>query len=604
MCGIAGMSLRDGTADRQRLEQLCAALAHRGPDGTGYHVAAGVGLAHSRLSIIDLEGGFQPLYNEDRSLAVVCNGEIYNYVELRSELERLGHRFATGSDSETLLHAYEAWGTACLERLHGMFAFALHDSRKRELFIARDRLGIKPLFLLDTPQGVFFASELKALLAHVPGRPTVNPAALLEYLENQYTSGRDAIVAGVSRLHAGEAAILRDGRVASQWMYYQVPVHATSGEREDQLIERFDALMHEVMREHVRSDVPFGLFLSGGVDSSLLAALLHMHGGEQLRSFSVGFEGTGEGSELAEARNIARRFDTRHTELLISPADLLARLPHTVWSADDLLADPACLPTSMLAERAGRELKVVFSGEGGDEVFAGYARYRASYWKRLLRRLRRPRLGGMRASGQAAGYERWLFGDALRALHDRWQQPQADAWAAFSAAASPLRRMQAVDLATWLPDDLLVKCDRMLMGFGVEGRVPYLDHRVVEFGLALDDAAKVGRNVGKRFLRRWGERYVPDGHLWLRKKGFTVPIAQCLTPAVVEKLRTLLPGHPAIRDWFDPAGVRRLLQRVPGSSADARMAWSLMQFAIWSNLFIDGSGRMPALDTKDLASAL
>jgi asparagine synthase (glutamine-hydrolysing) len=597
------MFLRAGSARADQLHALSTALAHRGPDGSGTFTSGNAGLAHARLSIIDLAGGFQPLYNEDRSLALVCNGEIYNYVELRRELEQLGHNFATGSDSETILHAYEAWGVACLDRLHGMFAFALYDCVRRELFLARDRFGIKPLFLLESDDGLIFASEIKALLPYLQGRPAVHPPALLEYFQNQYVSGRETIVAGITRLLAGEAALVRDARVASRWTWYRVPAHVQSRERDDVLLERFDALMLDVMREHMRSDVPFGLFLSGGVDSSLLAALLQKLGVQQLRTFSVGFAGAGDG-ELPAARAIAQRFDTQHTELVVTPRDLLGRLPYATWSADDLLADTACLPTSMLAERAGRELKVVFSGEGGDEVFAGYARYRASAWKRFLRRLRRPRLGGMRAAGLAQPCERWLFGDALRDLSERWQDPQAQAWASFNAAASNLRRMQATDIATWLADDLLVKCDRMLMGFALEGRVPYLDHRVVELGLALADGAKVNRKLGKLFLRRWGERYVPDGHLWARKKGFTVPVGQCLVPEVLAQLETALPQHPAVREWLRPDGVRRLLARVPRSGEDARLAWSVLQFAVWHDLFVDGQGSRPAPDTPDLLARL
>jgi asparagine synthase (glutamine-hydrolysing) len=603
MCGIAGLYLREGRASTAALHALAAALAHRGPDGSGTFASGNAGLAHARLSIIDLAGGFQPLYNEDRTLALVCNGEIYNYVELRRELEQLGHAFATGSDSETILHAYEAWGVACLDRLHGMFAFALYDANRRELFLARDRFGIKPLFLLESAEGLVFASEMKALLAHLEGRPSVHASALLEYFENQYVSGRETIIQGITRLLPGEAAIVREGRIASRWTWYRVPAHLQSSEREEVLLERFDALMQDVMREHMRSDVPFGLFLSGGVDSSLLAALLQNLGVTQLRTFSVGFAGAGDG-ELPAARAIAQRFNTRHTELIVTPPDLLGRLPYAMWSADDLLNDTACLPTSMLAERAGSELKVVFSGEGGDEVFAGYARYRASAWKRWVRRLRRPRLGGMRAAGQAEGYERQLFGEALRGLGDRWQEPQAQAWASFSAAGSDLRRMQAADLVTWLPDDLLVKCDRMLMGFALEGRVPYLDHRIVELGLALSDRAKISGKLGKLFLRRWGERYIPDGHLWARKKGFTVPVAQCLVPQVVAKLEAALPRHPAVREWLRPDGVRHLLARLPGDAGAVRMTWSVLQFCVWHDIFVDGSATKPAADTPDVLASL
>jgi len=603
MCGIAGIHAKNGTIDRSLLERLGRALSHRGPDGHGEFVAENTGLAHTRLSIIDLAGGAQPLHNEDATTALVCNGEIYNYVELRRELEALGHRFSTGSDSETLIHAYEAWGPSFLNRLHGMFAFALYDSNTKELLIARDRMGIKPLFLLQTDEAFYFASELKPLLAALPGKPKVNPSALLEFLQNQFISGSHTLMEGMSRVHPGEAIVFRDGRLLKRWIYYRLPVGQRSVASSRELIEQFDALMNDVMREHVRSDVPFGLFLSGGVDSSLLAMLLQKHASRRLRTFSVGFAADGVANELEAALAISKQFDTEHTALTIAPADLLARLPFSIWAADELLGDSACLPTSMLAERAGKELKVVFSGEGGDEVFAGYARYRASFIKRLSRRLRAPRLGGMRASGQWAGAEP-LLGERLRQLDDVWQLPQAEAWQSFADAATALQRMQAVDLVTWLPDDLLVKCDRMLMSFAVEGRVPYLDHRVVEFGLALSDARKVDSRFGKLFLREWGQRTIASERMWSRKKGFTVPIQRCLIPPVLAKLATLLPLHPAIREWFAPQRVFELLMSASEATPRARIAWSLLQFAIWHNIFIDGTAARPDTEVSDLASVL
>lgn len=603
MCGIAGRSLREPENDTGAMRELGATLAHRGPDGHGDFTWKYGGLAHTRLSIIDLASGAQPLHNETKDIVLVCNGEIYNFVELRAELEALGHVFATNSDSETIIHAYEAWGTECLNRLHGMFAFALYDCRTEELLLARDRFGIKPLFLSSGAYGVHFASEQKALLPTLVGKAEVEPEALLQFLQSQYSSGRKTMIKGIWRLLPGEAIVLKRGQIVRQWRYYEVPLGQLDRSSKGELFERFDSLMEIVMREHMRSDVPFGLFLSGGIDSAVLAMMLQKMGSVRLRTFSVGFSSTEAHSELELARHIATRFDTEHTALTVTPAQLLARLPYSIWAADDLLGDTACLPTSLLAERAGSALKVVFSGEGGDEVFAGYARYRASGWKRFWRRMRSPGLGGMRSGGQAVGYEN-LFGDALSGCADAWALPQSEAWDAATAAHGDVQRMQAVDLATWLPDDLLVKGDRMLMSFALEGRVPYLDHRVVEFGMSLPDELKVNRRFGKLFLRAWGERSLPKDHMWQRKKGFTVPVLSCLTSTVLAKLNASLPAHPAIRYWFSAERVRALLKRVSAGGDGGRMIWALMQFAIWHNIFIDGNCTRPDVDTRDLADVL
>ncbi|MBK8537882.1 MAG: asparagine synthase (glutamine-hydrolyzing) [Candidatus Competibacteraceae bacterium] len=298
MCGIAGYYLKTPEADRRRLEEMARRLAHRGPDGQGFHTAGRVGLAHTRLSIIDLAGGAQPLYSEDHRLCLVANGAIYNYLELRRELENLGHRFATHSGCETILHAYEAWGEAALDRLQGMFAFALHDTEREELLLVRDRLGIKPLYFTIGVEGLGFASELKALLPLI-GRPEVDPAGLAQYLQHNFTCAPHTLLAGVSKLRPGELAKMGPDGVLYQRRYWSPLQTARLDLTLDEALERFDALIAQVISIHLRSDVPFGLFLSGGVDSSLLAALISRQIGEPLRTFSVGFPEASVHNELA-----------------------------------------------------------------------------------------------------------------------------------------------------------------------------------------------------------------------------------------------------------------------------------------------------------------
>ncbi len=599
MCGIGGIYLNRGEAQDATLTAIAQRLAHRGPDGSGQWREQRVGLVHARLAIIDLSGGQQPLTNENGNLVLVANGEIYNYIELRQELEALGHRFATHSDCETILHAYEAWGENFIERLHGMFAFALYDRSSGILLLARDRLGIKPLFVCERPDGFYFSSEIKGLLP-ITGKPEVAPAALAQYLQSNYSTGRATLFQGVERLLPGEMVTVDAAGAITRrryWSPYQIqPANISLPDA----LERYDALMRDVMREHMRTDVPFGLFLSGGVDSSVLLALLARESQTPIRTLSVGFPDSGVRNELAVAATTAARFSANHSALQLDKNSLLPRLPHCIWAADELMADYASLPLSALAERAGEELKVVFSGEGGDEVFAGYGRYRPHPLKALLGWLRAPDTGGYRSKGQFSGQPPNLFSPELHAALPRWHEPFSDAWRAAPLRWSRLQRMQATDMETWLPDDLLVKADRILMAWGVEGRVPFLDHRVVEFGLALPDGLKIDRTNGKRFLKQWAEQFLPREQLWGKKSGFTVPVREWLSGDLLDQLETRLPENTGIRRWFNPDQVRALIQRQRSNGRHSAALWALLQFAIWHTLFIDGDGSRPPASTNIL----
>ena len=593
MCGIAGV-VSSTPVEAALLDGMARRLAHRGPDGQGRHVADNVGLLHTRLAIIDPEGGAQPLYNEDRRPALVANGEIYNYRELRAELETLGHRFATHSDCETLLHAYEAWGMQFVERLQGMFAFALHDSRRGEVILARDRLGIKPLYYCHDSRGLAFASEIKALLPWL-GKPEVDPVGLAQFLQSNFTSAPQTLMRGVNKLPPGHMARIDTRARKLELNAYWSPLAAAPLDLKlDDALDRFDALMKNVMDIHMRADVPLGLFLSGGVDSSLLAALLAQRMNAPLRTFSVGFPGSSVHNELDAARRVAEQFHTRHSVFEVSADDMLNCLPRSVWAADDLTADYANLPVSMLAERAGTELKVVFSGEGGDEVFAGYGRYRAPWIRQAFAALRAPGSGGFRTRAIFDRTRPGLFSPQLAEAMDGWRRPFQDAWQRTPKQWTRLQRMQYVDMETWLPDDLLVKADRMLMAWGIEGRVPFLDHRVVEFGLALPDAYKIEGRTGKRFLRLWGERYLPRDHLWARKKGFTVPVNDWLRGERLQTLLKVLPEAGGVRAWFDPAEIRKLLLAQQQGAKHSTALWTLLNFAIWHRIHIESGGEKPA----------
>ncbi len=595
MCGIAGLASARALPDDSKLDAMLARLAHRGPDGRGRHVEAGVALLHTRLSIIDLEGGSQPLLAESGDLVLVANGEIYNHVELRRALEARGHRFATGSDCETILHAYAEHGEAhFLDHIEGMFAFALFDRRRGRLLLARDRLGMKPLFLAPAAGGLAFASEIKALLPVLEGPRRVEPFALLQYLQNQNSTGRETLFAGVERLLPGELVAIEKGQVVERRRYWSPLDVAPREIGFEEACEQFDGLMEQVIRQHMRSDVPFGLFLSGGVDSTTLLGLLARYKEEPIRTFSVGFPGSSVGDELETARTLARHFGSRHTVLRPEGEAMLERLPHTVWAADELMRDFANLPTSLLAQEAGRELKVVFSGEGGDEAFAGYGRYRTGRIERGLKALIAPGTGGFRTGGNFRGrLPRRLFGDALLQLDRSWRQPLIEAWRQTPAHWSDLQRMQYLDLVTALPDNLLVKADRMLMAFSLEGRLPFVDHRVVEFGLALPDRLKIEGRQGKLFLKRWAARFIPEEHLWKKKRGFRVPVGQWLRGEYLARVAGVLERSPAIARWFRPEGVAQLVERQRRKGDVTRNLFALFQFALWHRMFIEGEGEMP-----------
>jgi asparagine synthase (glutamine-hydrolysing) len=598
MCGIAGFMRRDGTpAEPELLAAMAARLAHRGPDDRGSHCADGVGLAQTRLSIIGLATGHQPMLSNDGNLALVANGEVYNYRELDAELGAVAPAPARGSDSATILHAYAVHADASVHVLRGMYAFALHDRARRRLILVRDRLGIKPLFYARLPDRIAFASELKALLPLLPGKPQVHGPALRQFLLQQFSTGRATIFQGIERVLPGEMLVIGPDLAVEHRRYWSLTDIAPQPMNDADAAAALDALLDTAMAEHMRADVPFGLFLSGGLDSATLAAALAQHGAGRIQSFSVGFQDTAMADELDGAERIADWFGFEHTALRLTAEQLCARLPLTIWAADDLMRDYACLPTSILAETAARSLKVVFSGEGGDEAFAGYRRYRPSLAERLGKGLLRPGSGGFRTRGQwSQHWVRALFGPALRGLPGRARQPFVDAWQATPPAWSDLQRRQYVDLTTALPDNLLVKTDRMLMAFGLEGRVPLLDHRLVELGLALPDGLKLRGRTGKRLLRRWAAPKLPPGHLDRPKRGFHVPVAEWLAGDRLSHLGALLQRNRGIRDWFNAAAIPELVAARRAGRGGDRELFGLIQFAIWHRLFIDGDAERPRAD--------
>jgi asparagine synthase (glutamine-hydrolysing) len=553
MCGIAGIVDVTGRApvDGDCLRRMNDALFHRGPDDAGYLVERRVGLAMRRLSIIDLVTGQQPIHNEDKTVSVVFNGELYNYRELVAELRGRGHRFSTTSDTEVLVHLYEEQGERGVERLRGMFAFALWDRERQALLLARDRLGIKPLYYATTPQGFLFASELRAIARHPGVARRVSAAAVAAYLRYGYVPEPLTILDGVHKLAPGHHLTVRDGLVGTPSRYWTSTDFfrgAAAPRHEAEAAEALWASLKDAVSSHLVSDVPVGAFLSGGIDSSAVVALMAREAGAPVKTFSVGFRERGY-NELPWARRVAERFGTEHHELVVEPHDL-GVLEAVLDALDEPLADASAIPTYLVSRLAHRHVKVVLSGDGGDELFAGYDRYVIDHRRRYLGLLGDARLGGglrMLSDALPEGTpgknylynlslprgDRYLDSISLfpaRALAELIEPEVARGPSPLEAALAaghgldPLSRFQDLDLNTYLPGDILTKVDRMSMANSLEARVPLLDHPLVEFACALPPRLRLHAGRTKHLLKRALRGRVPDEVLARPKHGFGVPL--------------------------------------------------------------------------------
>jgi asparagine synthase (glutamine-hydrolysing) len=612
MCGIAGLAALDGAAvDPAPLEAMLAALAHRGPDDSGRWTEGPVALGNRRLSIIDVAGGHQPMASEDGRVLAVQNGEIYNHTDLHLELERLGHRFATRCDTEVLLHGYEEWGDGLLERLRGMFALAIWDTRERRLLLARDRFGIKPLYWSAAGGVLSFASELKAL-RHVPGVGTdLDPDALEAYLAFNAIPAPLSIFRDVRKLAPGHLLEWRPGAEPAVRRWCRVaPVAAGElrGEDEETLARELRERLRDSVRAHLVSDVPVGVFLSGGVDSGTLAALAAEETPGQVATFSIGFEEQAF-DELELARMVAQRYGTNHHELVLRP-DAVELLPEIVDAFDEPFADSSALPTYLVSRLASEHVKVALSGEGGDELFGGYYTYvadllapRLAPFARLTRPLveRLPSGSGRvtldykaRRFVRAAhlpplerhhGWKEILSPDLRAELLDgKLAQPPADpltSWRehwAESEGAEPLARLQDLDLGVYLPTDLLVKTDRASMAHSLEARVPFLDPAVAELALALPTRLKVRRLQKKRLLRKAVEPLLPAEVVNGAKRGFSIPAAAWLRGELQPFAREILGGAQLVdRD----VALRLLDEHVTRRDDHSRPLWGLLCLELW-----------------------
>jgi len=574
MCGIAGLELRQGaTPDAAVLQAMARALAHRGPDGSGLHIADNVGLAHARLAIIDLATGDQPLFAGPA--AIVANGEIYNYLELR---EAHGLACSTGSDCEPPLHLYRRDGLdGYVAAMRGMYAAALHDRGARRLVLTRDPFGIKPLYLAQVAGGIAFASQPRALLDAGLVRPRVRREARDELLQLQFTTGAETIFDGIARVLPGESVVISDGAVVERHRRAALPEGGPEPITEEDALARFDAAFEESVRLHQRSDVPYGLFLSGGIDSNAVLAMMARLNDRPVQAFTARFDVAGAADEAEAARATAAAAGARQETVTVTEAEVWRHLPEIVAAMDDPAADYAIIPSWFLARRAREAVKVVLSGEGGDEMLGGYGRYRSAmrpWW-----------LGGrqMRAAGPFDH-----VGDVLRAAPSGWRDGIA---AAEAAAAMPgrtrLMAAQAADIAEWLPNDLLLKLDRCLMAHAVEGRTPFLDPSVAAACWRLPDGLKLRGRTGKWLLREWLSRHLPSSRPFAPKQGFTVPVAAWIA-GVGERLGPLVAAQPGVEEIAKPDRVAALFRAAGGDKHRGFAAWHLLFYALWHRAHVEG----------------
>jgi asparagine synthase (glutamine-hydrolysing) len=646
MCGICGMALSSRSSrvvSRATLEAMRDVLTHRGPDGSGLFIEPGIALGHRRLSIVDVAHGQQPMSSDDDSLRIIYNGEVYNHPSLSADFQAAGVRYNTHCDTETVLRAFEAYGGRCVERLRGMFAFAIWNRHRRELFLARDRLGVKPLYYAVTDDGsLYFASEIKSLFAAEAIAPQLNVEALPDYLANHAPSAEHTMFKGIKRLLPGHTLRWRDGHVDIDryWDLDVEPAQETASEKS--LVSEYRERLRESVRLRLMADVPLGSFLSGGIDSAAITGLMSELVGTGVKTFSVAFAER-EANELQFARLVAARFKTDHHEVVVTGDQFFAEVPRLVWHEDEPMAHPSSVPLNFVSRLAAKHVKVVLTGEGSDESLAGYGRYRTTLWNLAMGRAWE-RWGG----GHLRRPTRWL----IDALPRGWRTKQRlartslylpadltslyfDNFAVFSRSrqntllsktirerignldpytalqryvdvyphASLLNQLLYADTKTYL-HELLMKQDQMSMAASIESRVPFLDHPLMEFAGRLPERMKLRRGTTKYVLREAMKGFLPDVILSRSKMGFPVPVGSWFRDQYRVITHEYVLGERArARGLFENEALRSLVEEHErGAENHWERLWSLVNLEVWQRLFVDGETVADA--TADMGRAL
>lgn len=632
MCGIAGIVSLDGRpVDPREVRSMCRVMAHRGPDDEGLYVGRGAALGMRRLSIIDVEAGRQPLGGEDGSVWAVCNGEIYNFRELRGDLARRGHSFVTGSDSEVIVHLYEELGRRCVEKLRGMFALAVWDERRGELLVARDRLGIKPLYYAVAGGRLAFASELKGILQIAGVERRLSWGAVNHLFTSLSTPAAQSIVEGVRKLEPGHLLIASAARGIRIERYWDVSFEADAAQGEEALVERLRGMLDESVRLHLVSDVPVGAFLSGGIDSSSVVAIMARQAVAPVKTFSIGFDEQ-DYDELRYARLVAERYGTEHYELVVTP-DAVDLVDDLAWFLDEPFGDSSALPTFMVSRLASQFVKVALSGDGGDELFAGYDRYLVEGRERryeVLPRVLRGALGALAGllpetvrgrnflrhlslHGPARYLDavtlfrpeekKRLFRPAAYEMLSREDPWRTEAECLARANGHWLSALQYLDLKSYLPLDILTKVDRMSMAHGLETRVPLLDHRLVEFAATIPAPLRLRDGVTKHIFKRAMRGLVPDSIIDRPKQGFAVPLGRWFRGRLDRFVRDLLLSTTSrSRGIFSETYVERLIQQHRAGRPHDLKLWTLISFELWCRTFLDS--RTPRFESTSAAARL
>jgi asparagine synthase (glutamine-hydrolysing) len=639
MCGIAGiLEFGNGKhADPAVLRGMCDVMAHRGPDDYGFFTEGRIGLGMRRLSIVDLATGHQPISNEDGTIWIVFNGEIYNHRELRERLIGLGHRYRTQSDTETIVHLYEEYGKDCVQQLRGMFAFAIWDAKRKSLFIARDRLGIKPLYYRHTPTHFVFGSEIKVLFSYPSAPPQFNRAALPEYLSFGYLSGEDTFYSDVKKLMPGHTFFLDEQGNCEVEQYWDLPAspiderHTDQTQKESYYVERYRELIEGAVTSHLMSDVPLGVFLSGGLDSSAVAALMTKIRREPVETFSVGYSEETY-SELPYARTVAQHLNSRHHEVLVSCDDFFGALPHLIWHEDEPIAWPSSVSLFFVARLARERVKVVLTGEGSDETLGGYSRYAFTLKNLALDRLYRglvPR-GVRRNFRELLATSEWINASARRKLSHTFLARDGESWASFYldnffsafteddqrnlltddfrdeiAAGSAyrnvlgywdkssgdllLQRLLYADIKTYLVE-LLMKQDNMSMAASIESRVPFLDHELVEWATRVPASVQIRGGAGKQILKKAMEDLLPHSIIYRQKLGFPTPWSGWLAGSQLDSIEQLLLEPRSMnRGFFKRSEVEKLFGEHRAQYRDHYdRIWRLLNLELWHRVCLEG----------------
>jgi asparagine synthase (glutamine-hydrolysing) len=622
MCGITGIYLKEGNVDARLLKRMTDTMKSRGPDDEGYFVRDNIGLGMRRLSIIDLKTGNQPMKNEDGSVWVIFNGEIYNFKEIRERLQEKNHEFATNSDTEVLVHLYEEYGEDMVQHLNGMFAFAIWDEKKKILLLVRDRLGIKPLYYYHDKTKFVFASEIKSIIEDRTIKREVNLEALHYYMGYEYIPAPLTMYKGIDKLEAGHMLIVKENEVKIR-QYWDVTFKPEEKD-ENYFIEKLIELLKDSVKKRLVSDVPLGVFLSGGVDSSLLVALMSEVTKEKIKTFSIGFEEQSY-NELEEARLIAKKYKTDHHERILKP-DILELIDKVRSYLDEPYADTSAVPVFLISNMTRESVKVALSGDGGDELFAGYDRYIASRLDTLYSKLPaivRERIlaasKALRPKPQKKGMiniaKRFLEGSALpeRGQHMRWQYflqrgEESNLYSKYAIehienfdnfrlidkfyshlkTDDKLAKEQYVDLRTYLADAMLVKIDRMSMANSLEVRVPYLDHRLVEFAFTIPSNLKMKGFTLKYILKKAAQKYLPQEILKKQKQGFSIPVKNWIKNEIKEYAKEILLGEHEGLKWFNQRYIQTMfIEHTREKRDNSHKLWAIMIFVLWHKKYIE-----------------